>query len=141
MAYGSFLEYQREVEISQEISNVVQHRVAFLKVAKSTILAVVKLNCRENVELQRWPPREGTLVKIGFRLPNMLKLKDLNCMAVAISDVFNLLYHGSSLFYIPGANYKLYSKFSVTVGQRLSFYAATLSLRVPKRVRPSASLI
>jgi DNA polymerase III delta prime subunit len=131
LAYGCYLEYRREFEISQAISNQ-QHGVAFIRVANSTILAILKLNMPQGLMMERWAPREGTMVKLAFKLPDKLDSKDTFCNAVAVPDMFGLPYEGGCLFLVPGANFGFYSKFAAPVGQALVYLPTKLILRVPQ---------
>jgi hypothetical protein len=134
LAYGSYLEYQRELEIAQSIS-ANPHHVTFIKVADSTIIALVKidLSVSEDGAVDRFVSWDGTVVKIGFQPPNKFGLKKSFCSAIAMPNIFNLPYESSVLFYVPGANFGFYQKFAIKVGQRLLFLPAAISIKVPAR--------
>ncbi|QKX54099.1 uncharacterized protein TRUGW13939_01182 [Talaromyces rugulosus] len=131
LAYGCFLEYRREFEIGQAISNQ-QHGVAFIRVANSTILAILKLNMPKDLMVERWAPREGTMVKLAFKHENKFDTKDTLCNAVSVPDIFGLPYEGGCLFLVPSANFGFYSKFAAPVGQALVYLPTKLILHVPQ---------
>ncbi|PLB34583.1 AAA domain-containing protein [Aspergillus candidus] len=130
--YASYLEYQRELRIAQSVSANPQH-VAFIKVTDSIIMALVKftLPASEDGAVDRFVPRDGTVIKIGFRPPNKFGLKKTFCSAIAMPNVFNLPYESNALFYVPGASFGFYQKFAVEVGQRVIFLPAAIAIRVP----------